>query len=143
MNYYEGDNIGSLLKVEAAYHTDFSGFNPLSFYTGKSWLEIPFKEQTSALFLKVADTANGLVYGYSGKFFIHHLSDEVDDTLYPYLGQISVLRLTDMNNRVYIIGSPGLPVTMETSTGTGDKYTSENGQEFSFKVDMINRALKL
>lgn len=143
MNYYQGDNIGSLASVEIALHTDFAGFNPVNFLNGKGWTLVPFKDESGNMSFKVDETANGTVYTYAGRFFLQNLRNEVEETLYPFIGQRAVMRLIDMNGRVYIIGAPGTPVTLAVSGGTGDKYASENGQEFSFKSEQIGPALRL
>lgn len=131
---YIGDLIGSIYKLEAAYHTDFSGFAPAEFLAGKGWQEIPFPEENGGLRLSVQETDNGPVHSYSGSVFIHRLRPEVQIALLPFLGQVAVLRVTDMNDQVYIIGAPGLPVTLSLDGGTGDQFTARNGCTLHFSV---------
>lgn len=134
MNFFEGDNIGSLAKLEITLHSNFDNFNPAVLSAGKTWLNIPFKEQTGSLQIETADTENGNVYTYTGDFFINRLRPELAE-LNAYLGQFVVMRITDLNGEVYIIGAPGMPVTLTLAGGTGKKYTSENGASYIFVIE--------
>lgn len=142
MNYYEGDNVGSLLKVEFIEHYNLASFNPSVPGPGFDWTDVPLKEQSGVLKVKIEDTDNGKVYTYSGKWNIHNMRDDVDAVMINLVGQISVLRLTDMNGRIYIIGAPGIPVTITINQDTGEKYINENGTEFLFTVEQPFAALK-
>ncbi|RYD76892.1 MAG: hypothetical protein EOP55_10495 [Sphingobacteriales bacterium] len=142
MNHFEGDNIGSLLKAEIAHHSDFDNFNPAVFKAGKDWINIPFKEESGSFKGGNEDSDNGQIYSYEGKFFIHRVREEVRKALHPFLGQHGVMRLTDLNGEVYIIGAPGMPVTLTVTAGTGEKYSSENGSLFSFAVVQAFEYLK-
>lgn len=129
-----GDIIGSIYKMEAAHHTDLTGFAPVEFLAGKGWQQIPFAEENGELRLAVQETDNGLVYAYSGTVAIQRLRPEVQLALLPYLGQGSVLRITDMNDQVYIIGAPGLPVNLQLDGSTGQQFTGRNGYTLSFSI---------
>jgi len=142
MNHFEGDNIGSLLKAEFALHTDFESFNPALFKTGKAWQNLPFKEQSGSFKGGNEDSENGNIFSYEGKFFIHRIREEVRTALHPYLGQHVVLKLTDLNGEVYIIGAPGMPVTLSVSASTGENYSTENGSLFSFAISQAFEYLK-
>lgn len=132
MQHFEGNNIGSIAKLEIAFHTDFSSFNPAVLQNGKQWFNILFKEESGFLKINVEETENGLVYSYSGAFFIHRIRPEVVNEVNPYLGQLTVMRITDINGEVYIIGAPGVPVTLTLDAQTGEKYTAENGSNYTF-----------
>lgn len=142
MDHYEGDNIGSLLKAEFAMHTDFDSFNPVSLKEGKAWTNIPFKEQSGKITGSSEDSENGNIFTYQGKFFIHRIREEVRTELHPYLGQHIVMRLTDLNGETYIIGAPGMPVTLSVTSDTGENYTNENGSLFSFSISQPYEYLK-
>lgn len=135
MNYYEGDNIGGIAKIRIAFHHDFESFNPAVLKVGKEWLEIPFDEEKANLQLGTDEPDNGTVFGFNGKFSLHRLRPEVNDALRKFLGQFSVLEITDMNAEVYIIGAPGVPVTLKLSGTTGTNYTNENGATYSFETE--------
>ena len=135
MNFYEGDNFGSISKIDIALHSDFASFDPASFQDDKSWTSIPFKDESGRLGINNSLTPSGIVYTYKGSFFIHHLRDEIFEGLDPYRGQKSVLRLTDMNGKTYIIGAPGFPVTLSVDGDTGMRYIDENGAAYSFTVE--------
>lgn len=143
MTHFEGDNIGSIRKLEYCPHYGFSSFNPAVLAAGFSWLEIPFKDESCQLFLKIRDTDQGILYSYSGPFTIHHQRDEVESALFPYVGKHLIFRLTDMNGRVYIIGLPGSPTSLNIDTKTGIRFTDENGSSFVFEIDQTVKAFSI
>jgi hypothetical protein len=143
MNYYEGDNIGSIKAVEIIRHDLPIGFNPVYLPIGSTWTLIPFREENGELVLKTEESDNGPIYTYSGSFFVHNMRDEVDQVMIPFCGKaIAILRIMDMNDRVYIIGTPDAPVTINANGSTGKKYTNENGITFNFTVDQTTEALR-
>ncbi|MNL18008.1 hypothetical protein D3C87_1391310 [compost metagenome] len=142
MNYYEGDNIGACAKAEFIEHYNLASFNPAVPLAGESWTEIPFKVETCQLQIKILNTENGPVYTYSGKWKMHNMRDEVDDVMFKLVGQITVLRLTDMNGRIYVIGAPGMPVNISINQDTGERFVNENGSEFIFSIDQPFAAVK-
>lgn len=141
MQHYEGDNIGGIFKLEYCPHYGFSSFNPAVLAAGYTWHEIPFKGESCELFLKLDTTPHGPLFTYSGPFAIHNQRDEVETTLFPYVGKHLVLRLTDMNGRVYIIGAPDAPVELSLGAKSGQRYVDENGTGFSFEVAQIDKAV--
>lgn len=140
MEYYEGDNIGGLAKIEAIEHNNILSLDPLIIATGSAWFEIPFKEESGRMSPKSEMTANGRVFTYAGRFFLQRLRNEVDIAITPYLDDVAVLRITDMNGRVSIIGAPSTPVTIGESADTGQRYVNENGIEYTFTIDQYFRA---
>jgi hypothetical protein len=141
MNYYENDNIGSIKFVDILLHSLPIAFRPLYLPIGTDWIRIPMKEEAGELKLKSEDSANGPIYTYFGSFFVHNMRDEVDEVLLPFCGKaIAIMRITDMNDRVYIIGTPDAPVTLNVAAGTGLKYINENGSAFNFTVDQTSPA---
>jgi len=143
MNHYEGNNIGSIAKLEITSCYLISGFNPVTFYPGGSWINVPFKEQTGELKEETEDHVNGTIYTYSGSIFVPNLRDEIDATMRMYIGQTSMIRATDMNGRVYILGSPHIPVMLNSSGNTSKTFIGENGKEFQFKVEQNYPALRM
>lgn len=142
MNYYEGDNIGGAKKIEIIRCDLPIGFNPVQLPIGAIWTNIPFKEETGVLAVKTEATDNGPVFTYSGSLTAPNMRDEVDQVLFPFCGKaIAIVRYTDMNNRVYILGSPDCPVTVNLAAYTGQKYINENGSTFNFSVDQSSAAL--
>ncbi|KAA8483750.1 hypothetical protein BDE36_1786 [Arcticibacter tournemirensis] len=140
MNFHEGDNIGSIAICEIAFPFSFSSFNPAVLAIGYTWLSLPLDDQSGSLNLKVSDTDNGPVYTYSGGLKIHNLRESVDNTLYRYVASGAVMRITDMNGRIYIIGAPDEPVTVSLNGGTGEKFADENRQQMQFKIDQAHPA---
>jgi hypothetical protein len=141
MNYYENDNIGSLKAVEIIRHDLPIAYAPIYLPVESSWTSIPIKEEAGELLLKTEGSDNGPIYIYSGSFFIHNMRHEVDQALLPFCGRaVAILRVTDMNDRVYILGTPDAPVTLNVAAGTGRKYSNENGSAFNFTVDQTSPA---
>ncbi|MNK53034.1 hypothetical protein D3C87_719850 [compost metagenome] len=135
MELYEGDNIGSLLSVEIAHQADFASFNPAIFKAGKDWVNVPFVPEKARFNLGEEETKNGPLFSYGGDFFLNKLRDEVFTDLHKYIGRKAVLKLTDLNGEVYIIGAPGYPCTLAFDGGTGGNYTDANGGKYQFKTD--------
>lgn len=143
LSQYEGDQLGSIKKVEAAYHTSFTSFNPAVFAGAASWQQIQFTEETGSLFLKVNGTSQGLLYKYSGGFGVPKLRDEAEDALLPLIGKVLILRITDMNDRIYIIGAPNIPVSLELDGETGNEFKNASGYRIAFSVEQTWKAFSL
>ena len=142
MDYYEGDNIGSLKTIEIIRHDWPIAWHPVALPEAVEWINIPLKEESGIMTIKTEETDNGVIYTYAGSFFIAHLRDEVDQVLMPFCGKSeSILRLTDMNDRVYIVGMPDCPAKINLSATTGQKYVNENGTAFNFSVEQIVPAI--
>ena len=142
MIQFEGDNIGGIAKVEILFHNDFLSFDPAVPKDGRNWKDIPFKEQTASLDISVEDSENGPVYSFSGKFTLQRLRPELQSELGPHIGQLNVIRVTDMNNEIYIIGAPDMPVTLSHSGSTGSKYINENGITYSYTIEQPSDFLR-
>lgn len=136
MEIFEGNNIGSLKKVEIVLSADVESLYPLTLKSGKTFTQIPLTPQKNQLSIKTEETDNGTVFAYTGKFYVHNIRQTVNQAMQPFLGKRSVMRLTDMNSQVYILGYPGNGVTLTKTASTGENYTSQNGTEFNFSVDM-------
>jgi hypothetical protein len=119
MNNYEGDNIGSLQNAEIVEHYKIASVNPIVFKPGMSWITIPFKEESGNLYLKTEDSDNGTIYNYTVQLFINNMRNEIDTELGKFLTPTGVLRVTDMNDRLYIIRGPDKPVAMNETSTTG------------------------
>lgn len=143
MNYYEGDNIGSVLSIDIAFIFDFLSVNPISFKPGRSWLKIPFKEGTGEFTISEEDSDNGVIYSCSGGFYLNRMRGEMDTFMRQYIGSISILRVTDMNGEIYILGDMDAGVTISASGGTGQNFTSENGKAYSYRIDLSHAPYQL
>ena len=137
---FEGDNIGSIAHIEIAYHTDFESWEPAKFKTGKSWQNIQITGEMAELKRKTKDDPNGLIFTYSGFFDIHMIRDEVELKLLPFVGKRAVLRITDNNKRVHIIGKPQNPVLLDEESTTGKLFKNKNGYQFNFLVNQTSAA---
>lgn len=135
MNYYEGDNIGSVQRIEIAFYFDFESVRPPVLKSGRSWNNIPFKEGTGEFSISEDDTDNGIVYACSGGFFLPRMREEVDTFMRQFLGAVAVIRVTDMNGDTLILGDLGQGVSISGSGATGQNYTSENGKSYSYKIE--------
>lgn len=136
MEIFEGNNIGSLKKVEIILRDYIQSLNPLVLKAGKSFTEIPLTPQKNLLSEESEETDNGTVFKYAGKFYVHRIRKSIKDEMRIFLGKRTVMRLTDMNDEVSIIGYPGNEVTLTTKATTGESFTSQNGIEYNFSVDM-------
>lgn len=139
--FHEGDNIGTLAVVEIAHQEDFLNFDPPLFREGRDWKQIEFLDESGSLSVSHDEDDNGIVFGYSGKFSIKRPTDEEENAMLPYIGQKSIMRLTDHNGRVRIIGLQDCPVTIKMSGSTGTKYTGAPSNDYSFAVDQHKKAL--
>ena len=138
---HQGDNIGGIAKVQIAHITDFESFNPVSFRSNKGWHEIPFLPGTGSLKSEEKDDGNGKYYHYEGSFEIHHQSNVVSLKLRPYTGQVSILKITDLNGRSRVIGTPTESVTVSRSSNTGSAAKDMNHNLITFTVDQLLPAL--
>ena len=141
MEFFEGNNIGGLSSIEIIEHFNIRSLKPLNLVAGKDWTLIPFKDESGQMVIRTADTDNGPVYTYSGRFFIHNMRDEVDQAMENFIGQKSIMRITDMNGRSYLIGAPGKPVTLLPNGDTGQRYVNENGMDFNFNIEQDSPAI--
>ena len=140
MEFFEGNNIGSLKKVEIILRDDIQSLNPLVLKPGKTFTDIPLTSQKNSLSEKTEETENGTVFSYSGKFFVHRIRQEVKEAMRVFLGKRTVMRVTDMNDEVSILGYPGNEVILTLTANTGENYSSQNGTEYNFSVDMSFQA---
>lgn len=141
INLFEGDNIGSIARIEIANHTDFESWAPAKFFKGKAWQTIQIAGESAELKRRTKDDPNGIIYTYSGFFDIHTVRDEVETKLMPFVGKRAILRITDNNGRVYIIGKPLNPVTLEEESTTGKSVKNKNGYQFTFSVQQTSAAV--
>jgi hypothetical protein len=141
MDYYEGDNLGSIKAIEVIEHFNLLNTNPVQIRSGSAWMSIPFKEESGKMNMKSVLSDNGRIYTYSGRFFFNNMRKEIEDGLSPYLDDVAVLRVTDMNGRSYLIGAPGSPVTIAENGDTGQRYINENGIEYTFAIEQSVRAV--
>jgi hypothetical protein len=135
MEFYEGDNIGGISALALIEHFNVKSINPLVLVPGKGWKDIPFKDQTGQMLEKSDDSDNGTIYSYGAKVFVHNQRNEVDLELNPFIGQVAIAKVIDMNGRTRIIGSPDAPINFQKSADSGQRYVSENGTEFTFKIE--------
>jgi len=135
MNAHEGDNIGGVAKIEIIHAWVPTGFNPVVLPAESDWENIPFKEETANLKIDGSDSENGQLFGYSGGFLLPRMRPEIENAVNKYLGKTSILRITDMNDEIYIIGSPHHPVELKLSGSTGSNYPNENWAGYSYQIE--------
>lgn len=138
---HEGDNIGGIARIEIAHVTDFLGFNPIVFKPTKAFAELPFVPGSGMLKDEENDTKNGAQYSYAGLFAVQRPTSSTENILRPYIGQASVLRITDLNGEVLIIGSPACPVELSRETDRGRKPSDMSKMEIRFSVTQPHPAL--
>lgn len=139
--FYEGDNVGGIATLQIAHITDFAGFAPIQFKSGKGWKEIELYPDSGLLKSDVQHGDQGTSYNYAGSFKIHHQNRKTEKILDKYIGPVSIFRITDLNRYTQVIGSPSEPVTLSRSADSGSKTTDLNHNQFSFSVAQLNPAL--
>jgi hypothetical protein len=127
-------NIGSIQKLELVMHNQLSDYAPVVLNAGVAWLEIELLPDNASLLLTAEDTENGMLFTYRVNAAHTVLRDEVEDLLNPFLGQRSIVRVTDMNDRVYILGMPGTPCAFTYNGNTGNNPTEQNGYAINIQV---------
>ncbi len=130
----QDDNIGSIQKFEIVLQTDIESFAPVVLKSGKAWLEIEPLPDTGSLRFGTNETDNGTLYNYAVAFRHSKLSQSTEDLLDAFVGKRSVLRVTDMNDRVYIIGAPGLPCDFNYDGDTRDNAADQNAYTINASV---------
>ncbi|MFD2741953.1 MULTISPECIES: hypothetical protein [Sphingobacterium] len=138
---HQGDNIGGIAKVQIAHITDFKSFNPVSFHPNKGWQEIAFIPSSGTMKGEEKDSDNGVYHHYEGLFEIQYQSNVVSFKLRTYIGKVSVLKITDLNGRSRVIGTPEEPVTVSRSSDTGSAPKDMNHNVVTFSVDQLLPAL--
>ena len=136
METFEGNNIGGLSKLEICFHTDLASYNPAVFKAGKAWLDIPFDDESAVLDFNAEETDQGNLYNYTGRVELRKQRPDVKAALYPYIGRNSIIKATDMNGEVSILGAPGLAVKLSAQAKTGAKYIDKNSLTIAFEVQM-------
>ena len=127
-------NIGSIQKLEFVFHTDISTYNPVVLNAGIVWEELEFLPENASLSLTVAETDNGPLFTYRIIAAHAQLRDEVETLLNKYIGNRAVIRVTDHNDRVYILGAPGLPCLLDYSGNTGSSPSEQNAYVINIQV---------
>lgn len=134
MEIYEGDNIGGIAELELAFTFAFSSFFPAVMRPGASWDRIAF--DSGSMSVKTSEADNGPVYNYAVAVRVHNMRDDVDAVIGKYIAAGCVARVVDLNGRVYLLGSPDMPVSLVVSGGTGEKPTDENGIDIKLSIEM-------
>lgn len=140
LELYEGDLLGSIKRIDAALVNQFTSFNPAVFASGYAWQEIGFTDESAQLRLSVQDSEQGSIFKYTGRFSIPKLRSIAEDALLQINGKKAVLKITDMNDRVYIIGSPYHPVTIEIDGDTGMEYRNASSYTLNFAIEQTWQA---
>ncbi|MGJ1295544.1 hypothetical protein ACR777_15160 [Sphingobacterium spiritivorum] len=138
---HQDDNIGGLLSVEIAHVTDFSGFNPVVFKPGKNFQKVDILPLSGSLKDDEEFSNSGTAYTYAGIFKIHHPTAILENAIRPYIGLCSVLKLTDLNGRIRIVGSPACPVLLKRTGDSGLKPSDMAHNEFKFSVTQPHPAI--
>lgn len=139
--FHEGDNIGGVLSFEIAHVNELISSDPIRFKPGKIWRSINFHPNSGIFKEEENESEHGLFYSYAGSFKIHRKSRETDSLLRYYLGTSSLIRITDQNGLVQVIGGIDFPVTLTKSSDTGSNPTDMNQVNYSFSVSQIQKAL--
>lgn len=138
---FTGDNIGGLSMIEIAHVNDVKEFPPLKFKPNCFWRGIDFHPISGLMKEEINETDNGMTYSYAGAFKIHNKKANIDSFLDRFLGQVSILKITDMNGFCQVIGSNNYPVQLIRSSDTGSSPTDMNHYNYSFSITQPKKAL--
>lgn len=138
---HEGDNIGGILKVQIALLSELESFAPIVFKSGKSWKEIEIYPESGMFKSDVPHGDNGKYYSYAGSFKIHFPNRKDENAFDKFIGPVNVMRITDLNRYVQVIGSPEEPVTFSRTYESGSKVTDLSHNSFTFSVSQLYPSL--
>lgn len=134
-------NIGSIAKLELVLITDVESYNPVVLKTGKAWEEIEMLPESGRFNFSAEDTSNGPLYNYRANFRHPKMDELKTAVLDKYLGIRSIARITDMNGKTYIIGSPGNLCLFVYDGDTGASVTDQNGYSANLSVSQAFKHL--
>jgi hypothetical protein len=140
INLTTADVLGSIQKMELVLHSDLESFNPVVLDAGISWDEVELLPDNAKLRFAVDDTENGKLFNYAVAIKHTLLRPAVEDVLDKYVGKRAVVRVMDMNDRVYIIGHPGNGCILNYSGDTGNNAADQNAYDISVIVSQTFRA---
>lgn len=133
--------LGSIQKVKFVLQTGIATYNPLVLGAGVTYDELEILPEAARLSIAVQETDNGKLYSYRLDFKHLSLRDEVDNLLDKYVGTRSVFVVTDMNDRVYVLGAPGTPCTLSYDADSGTQATDQSIYSINVAVAQTFKAL--
>jgi hypothetical protein len=94
---------------------------------GASWVELPFITETASLKQPAMDYGSDVRYGYLLQFEIDGLSTNSIELINALLMQRYIVRLTDMNNNTWLLGSKKVGVKFGLSDAkVGETLPDDN-----------------
>lgn len=141
MKLHSGENIGGVSRYEICHINDLISVNPLRFKNGKWWQIIEHLPQSGQFKDDEQETDHGITYTYAGTFKRHFPSKKDEINFSRFIGQCSIMRITDLNGNKRIIGTLDTPVLISRSGDRGAKPSDMAGNEFKFSVTQIDRAV--
>jgi len=140
MKLHNGENIGGISRFEFCHIDDLISVNPLRFKNGKWWEIIQHLPQSGQFKDDEQETDQGITYTYAGTFKRHFPSKKDELFFSRYIGECSIIRVTDLNGIKRIIGTLETPVLISRSSDRGAKPSDMAGNEFKYSVTQIERA---
>jgi len=120
INRHTGINIGGLNPVSWVFREDVAGFTfnettlfcSVSLKTGKSWNSLYGTPETIQLESESQDTPSGMKYIYKLKKFVPKDRPEVESELLRMTGRRLILKVTDKNGTIRLLGTMETPMKM-------------------------------
>lgn len=141
MILHSGDNVGGVAQYELCHVDDLVSFYPVRFKPGRYWQCVRHVPETGTLADEELDTDNGVTYSYSGSFKRQYPSERDELDMSRYMGKCTIWRITDMNRRIYLLGTPENPVSLSRSGNRGARPSDMAHNEFKFSVVQVDRAM--
>ncbi len=115
---HTGINLGGINSINWMYCEDISLFNisATSLYcaitpiTGKDWNSFYATPETMQLDSEQQDTPSGIKYVYKLKALIPKDRIDVENQLFQMTGRCLILKITDKNNTIRILGTMNSPM---------------------------------
>lgn len=140
MKLHSGENIGGVARFEFCHIEDIISVNPFRFKNGKWWEIIEHLPQSGQLKDDEQETDQGITYTYAGTFK-RHFPSKKDELLFSrYIGECSIIRITDLNGMKRVIGTLDTPVLISRAGDRGAKPSDMAGNEYKYSVTQIERA---
>jgi len=106
----------------------------------KDWLLGSFSTGTSKYSEKTKKSKKGLKYKASLKAFISIDSPEISDLFNKMARELFVVKITDKNNSIRILGTPTVPFQFSSELSTGKKTGDSKGHDYTFYGDLFEKA---
>lgn len=113
---------------------------PIQLIAGKNWLLASFSTKTSKYIEKLKSNNKGLKYESSITAFISLDTPKISELFNSMARNQFIVKLTDKNNLVRIVGTPITPLSFSSDLSTGKKGGDTKGYSYTFFGDLFDKA---